>query len=44
MYTSDIDQIAKLSQKKAKAANDNVGKYLGRGIVTGFYIMVAIIL
>ena len=44
MYTSDIDLIAKMSQKKAKAAQDNLGKYVGRGVVTGFYIMVAIIL
>lgn len=44
MYTSDIDLIAKMSQKKAKAASDNVGKYVGRGVITGFYIMVAIIL
>ena len=44
MYTSDIELIAKMSQKKAKAAKDNLGKYVGRGVVTGFYIMVAIIL
>lgn len=44
MYTSDIELISKMSQKKAKAAKDNLGKYMGRGIVTGFFVMLAIIL
>lgn len=44
MYTSDIETISKLSQKKARWAKEMPGKYLGRSVLTGFYIMVAIIL
>ncbi|WP_294374242.1 formate/nitrite transporter family protein [uncultured Clostridium sp.] len=44
MYSSDIDVITKMAEKKAKNANQRTGKYLGRAVVTGFYIMVAIIL
>ncbi|NME84203.1 formate/nitrite transporter family protein [Clostridium sp. SM-530-WT-3G] len=44
MYTSDIELICKMSEKKAKAAKNNLGKYIGRGIVTGFYMVIAIIL
>ena len=44
MYISDIDLISKLAEKKSRYASERPGKYLGRAIVTGFYIMVAIIL
>lgn len=44
MYTSDIDIITKMAEKKARNANQKTGKYIGRAVVTGFYIMVAIIL
>lgn len=43
MYTSDVELISKMAEKKARASK-NVGKYMGRGIVTGFYMVVAIIL
>ncbi len=44
MYSSDIDVITKMAEKKARNANEKTGKYIGRAVVTGFYIMVAIIL
>ena len=44
MYNSDINVIAKMAEKKARNANEKTGKYIGRAVVTGFYIMVAIIL
>lgn len=44
MYSSDMDVITKMAEKKARNANERTGKYLGRAVVTGFYIMVAIIL
>ena len=44
MYSSDIDIITKMAEKKARNANEKTGKYIGRAVVTGFYIMVAIIL
>ena len=44
MYSSDIDVITKMAEKKARNANEKTGKYLGRAVVTGFYILVAIIL
>ena len=44
MYISDIDLISKLAEKKSRYASERPGKYLGRAVVTGFYIMVAIIL
>lgn len=44
MYISDIDTISNLAEKKSRYANKQPGKYLGRSVVTGFYIMVAIIL
>ncbi|WP_294405092.1 formate/nitrite transporter family protein [uncultured Clostridium sp.] len=44
MYNSDIDVITKMAQKKARNANEKTGKYMGRAVVTGFYMMIAIIL
>ena len=44
MYTSDVELIGKISKKKARTAKNNLGKYIGRGIVTGFYIVIAIII
>ena len=44
MYSSDIDVITKMAEKKARNANEKTGKYIGRAVVTGFYILVAIIL
>lgn len=44
MYISDIDLISKMAEKKSRYATEKPGKYLGRAVVTGFYIMVAIIL
>ena len=44
MYISDIDLISKWAEKKSRYASERPGKYLGRAVVTGFYIMVAIIL
>ena len=44
MYSSDIDVITKMAEKKDRNANEKTGKYLGRAVVTGFYILVAIIL
>ncbi len=44
MYTKDVDQLLKLAEKKSKNANKRTGKYLARAIVTGFYVIVAIIL
>lgn len=44
MYSSDIDAISNLAKKKGKYASEKPAKYLCRSVVTGFYIMVAIIL
>lgn len=44
MYNSDIYMLSNLAKKKYKNATENTGKYLGRAIVTGFYVIVAIIL
>lgn len=44
MYTKDVDLLMKLAEKKSRNANERPGKYLGRAIVTGFYVIVAIIL
>ena len=37
MYSSDIDVITKMAEKKARNANEKTGKYLGRAVVTGFF-------
>lgn len=44
MYNSDIDVVTKMAEKKIRNANDNAGKYLGRAVVTGFLMVIAIIL
>lgn len=44
MYNSDISMLSGLAKKKYKNASENTGKYLGRAVVTGFYVIVAIIL
>lgn len=44
MYKNDIDTISILAQKKYKNASERPGKYIGRAVVTGFYIMLAVIL
>lgn len=44
MYNSDVDVISNLAKKKSKYASEKPTKYLCRSVVTGFYIMVAIIL
>ena len=44
MYNSDVEVLLKLSEKKLKNADNNPGKYLGRAILTGFFVIVAIIL
>ena len=44
MYTKDVDLLMKLAEKKSRNASERPGKYLGRAIVTGFYVIVAIIL
>lgn len=44
MYSSDIDIITKMAEKKVRNSNEQTGKYIGRAVVTGFFIMVAIIL
>lgn len=44
MYKSDVETIKKLAEKKVRYANEQPGKYIGRAVLTGFYIMVAIIL
>ena len=44
MYNSDVDVISNLAEKKSKYASEKPTKYLCRAVVTGFYIMVAIIL
>lgn len=44
MYKKDIDTISNLGKNKYKNAEETPGKYIGRAIITGFYIMLAIIL
>lgn len=44
MYSSDIDVITKMAEKKARNANEKIGKYCGRAVITGIYLMIAIIL
>lgn len=44
MYKKDIDIISNLGKSKYKNANETPGKYIGRAIITGFYIMLAVIL
>lgn len=44
MYNNDIDLLTKLAMKKARNANERTGKYFGRAVVTGFFVIVAIIL
>lgn len=44
MYSTDIESLAYLAQKKSRNATNIPGKYIARAIVTGFYVIVAIIL
>ena len=44
MYRSDVETINKLAEKKVRYADEQPGKYIGRSVLTGFYIMVAMIL
>jgi len=44
MYKNDIEALSISAQKKYKNANERPAKYIGRAIVTGFYMMLAIIL
>lgn len=44
MYSNDIYALSKLAEKKYKHASEKTAKYIGRAIVTGFYVIVAIIL
>lgn len=44
MYTNDIDVLSKLAQKKSRNSKENPGKYMVRAMITGFYVIVAIIL
>ena len=44
MYKKDIDMISNLAENKYKNATETPGKYIGRSIITGFYMMLAIIL
>lgn len=44
MYKNDIDMLSTLAQKKYKNANERPAKYMGRAIITGFYMMLALIL
>ena len=44
MYISDVDVLSQSAVKKYKNANENPGKYMIRAIMTGFYVIVAIIL
>lgn len=44
MYKKDIDMISHLAKKKYIIAKEIPAKYIGRAIITGFYIMLAIIL
>ena len=44
MYSSDINVITKMAEKKSRNANEKFGKYFGRAIITGVYLMIAVIL
>lgn len=44
MYISDVDVLSKLAAKKYNHANEKPAKYMIRAIMTGFYVIVAIIL
>lgn len=44
MYRNDINALSKLAEKKYRNASERAAKYIGRAIVTGFYVIVAIIL
>lgn len=44
MYKNDIEVLSISAQKKYKNANERPTKYIGRAIVTGFYMMLAIIM
>lgn len=44
MYKNDIDKLSIQAQKKYNNLDENLGKYMGRAIVTGFYMMLALII
>lgn len=44
MYRSDVETINKIAEKKVKSVDDSPKKYMVRSILTGFYIMIAVIL
>lgn len=44
MYKYDIDVLTNLAKKKANNSKSKPAKYIARAIITGFYVIVAIIL
>lgn len=44
MYHNDVEKLVKLAEKKYRNASNDPARYIGRAIVTGFYVIVAIIL
>ena len=44
MYTNDIDVLSKLAIKKSRNSAERPAKYFARACLTGFYVIVAIVL